>query len=348
MSTASPHTDRPAKLARLQQLMDDRSATALHLTTPEMLAWFFDGPRVAVPYAGAPVFSAIVRRGGEVTVTALANEIDRLRDEELGGDLEFHSVPWHEQLPAAEPGVLRDVDLVGELRAARASLLPVERARYLELGAEVTRAMSAVLREATPDETEHELAAELAAAIVALGAEPVVLLVAGEQRTGVQHPLPTGARLGRRAMAVVGARRRGLVVNLTRWVEFDDGESPTNAALREVEADAFAATRPGRELREVLADIAAAYERHGFGAETWLRHHQGGPTGYLGRDPKATPASRDLVVAGHAFAWNPSIAGAKLEDTVIVDGDRIELVTVDPDWPTVDVRGLPRPLALTP
>lgn len=347
MSTASPQTDRPAKLARLQRLMDDRSAPALHLTTPEMLAWFFDGPRVAVPYAGAPVFSALVTSQGDVTVTALANEIDRLRDEELGADLEFRCVPWHQPLPAAEPGVLRDVDLVGELRAARASLLPVERARYLELGAEVTRAMSAVLRDATPASTEHELAAGLAASVVALGAEPVVLLAAGEQRTGVQHPLPTAARLGRRAMAVIGARRHGLVVNLTRWVDFDGTEAPADAALREVEADAFAATRPGRELREVLADIAAAYERHGFEAEAWLRHHQGGPTGYLGRDPKATPASRDRVVAGQAFAWNPSVAGAKLEDTVIIDGESIELVTVDPDWPTIDVRGLPRPLALT-
>jgi hypothetical protein len=53
------------------------------------------------------------------------------------------------------------------------------------------------------------------------------------------------------------------------------------------------------------------------------------------------------VVAGQAFAWNPSVAGAKLEDTVIIDGDGIEIVTVDPDWPTIDVRGLPRPLALT-
>jgi Xaa-Pro aminopeptidase len=290
----------------------------------------------------------VVDREGGVRVHALANGVDRLTAEELGG-VEMHPVPWPDSLPDLAPDVLVDTAVAAELRAARAVLLPVERARYAALGAEVAHATGEVLRRARPEHSEQALAGELARAVVALGAEPVVLLVAGSSRLAWRHPLPTAAPLGRRAMAVVGARRHGLVVNLTRWVRFgaaDAAEATADAALREVEAAAFAATRPGRTLAEALADIRDAYPAHGFDAEEWTRHHQGGPTGYLGRDPKATFATHDVIRAGQAFAWNPSAPGAKVEDTVVVDADGIQVLTADPDWPSTQVHGLDRPLEL--
>ncbi|WOF24254.1 M24 family metallopeptidase [Microbacterium betulae] len=344
----SPTADRPHKRARLAAILDARDAEAILLTAPENLAWFFDGARTSVPYGGAAVFSAIVRRDGSAVVTAPANEAARLAEEEVGG-AEIRAVDWYADLAGAEPGVLHDTDAVEELRAARAALLPVERERYRALGRETARAMTAVLRDARPRTSERDLAGELARAVVAAGADPVTILVAGEGRTQVQHPLPTRTPLGRRAMAVVSARRHGLHVSLTRWVRFGGGAPDTERAIREVEADAFAATRPGRELRAILSDIAASYERHGLGSPSrpaWLAHHQGGPTGYLGRDPKAGPASTARVATGQAFAWNPWAPHVKIEDTVVVDDSGLEVLTVDPAWPTVGVRGVARPVEL--
>jgi Xaa-Pro aminopeptidase len=344
----APVTDRPAKLLRIRDLLDARGGRELVLTSPENLAWLFDGARVTVPYAGPPVLQAVVDRDGGIVVHAFANEVDRLVAEELG-DVEIRPVPWSESLPDPAPGGLCDTALVAELRAARAVLLPAERARYAALGGDVARATSDVVRAARPAHSEQQLAAELARAVVALGAEPVVLLVAGDSRMAWRHPLPTLAPLGGRAMVVVGARRHGLVVNLTRWMRFGHADVAVrvrDAALREVEAEAFAATRPGRTLAEALADIRAAYPRHGFAPDEWTRHHQGGPTGYLGRDPKATPRTADVIHAGQAFAWNPSAAGVKVEDTVLVDADGIRVLTVDPAWPTTNVRGLARPVEL--
>lgn len=344
----TPTSDRTAKLARLHAILERHDARTLVLSSAESLAWLFDGARVSVPLGGAPVLSARVTRSGEVVVTALENEAERLRDEELGPDVEIRSVPWHEPLPGAGEGELSEAVVTEELRAARARLLPLELERYAQLGAETAAAMTRLLSAASPEQSERELAADLARAIVDLGAEPVVLLVAGQDRGGVQHPLPTPATLGRRAMAVMGARRHGLVVNLTRWVTFGGVDAETldrEERLRAVEADAFAATRPGRVLGDVLGDIANAYERHGFGPEAWQRHHQGGPTGYLGRDPKAVPGARQLVAAGQAFAWNPWVPHAKIEDTVVID-DGVRVLTADPAWPTVLVGGVPRPLSL--
>ncbi|WP_227000912.1 M24 family metallopeptidase [Protaetiibacter intestinalis] len=345
---AAAPSDRPAKLARIRELLDAHGAATLTLTTPENLAWLLDGARVQVPYAGAPVLTATVDRDGGIRVDAYANEVERLAAEELGG-LELHPVPWSASLPDPAPGSILDTAHAAELRALRAPLLPAERARYRALGGELATAVGAVLRAARPELSERELAAELARAVVAAGAEPTVLLVAGEGRLDWRHPLPTAAPLGRRAIAVVGARRHGLVLSLTRWLRFgsaDAAQLAADARLLEVEADAFAATRPGRTLGEVLGDIRASYERHGFGPEEWLRHHQGGPTGYLGRDPRATPAAPELVVAGQAYAWNPSAPRAKVEDTVVIDADGIEVLSVDPGWPTTTVRGLARPTEL--
>jgi Xaa-Pro aminopeptidase len=345
---ATPTSDRPEKLARIRALLEVRGATELVVTAPENLAWLLDGARVQVPIGGPPVLCATVGLDGRIRLDAYANEVDRLTVEELDG-LEPRPVPWFASLPNPVPGGLIDSELVPELRALRAQLLPAERARFTSLGADLARAVTAVVRDARPEMQERDLAGRLSHAVYAIGAEPAVLLVGGHQRRMLRHPLPTAAPLGRRAMVVVGARRHGLVASLTRWVRFgaaDAVEAAADAALLEVEAAAFAATRPGRTLAEALADIRASYPAHGFDATEWLNHHQGGPAGYLGRDPRATPDSTQRIVAGQAFAWNPSAPGSKVEDTVIVDPDGIRVLTSDPDWPTTTVRGLARPAEL--
>ena len=66
-----------------------------------------------------------------------------------------------------------------------------------------------------------------------------------------------------------------------------------------------------------------------------LRHHQGGATGYAEREWLATPAGTERVVNNQAFAWNPSVAGGKAEDTVLLRNGNIELLTPTPDLPVV-------------
>jgi len=38
-----------------------------------------------------------------------------------------------------------------------------------------------------------------------------------------------------------------------------------------------------------------------------------------------------------AFAWNPSIRGSKVEDTIIAFDDHIEVLTATPDFPNISV-----------
>jgi Xaa-Pro aminopeptidase len=345
-SAADETAERTAKRARVGLVLDAAGAEAVWLTSPAAIGWYLGGARVHTSLAGPPIAAVRVTREGEL-VRVHTNELDRMIDEELPEGVATEAVDWFAPLvDARDTASVLESAVEGPLRAARAQLLPLERARYADLGADTARALTDALGAARPDETERDLAARVGAGVVATGADPLVVMVAGARRLGHRHPLPTAAPLGERAMVVVCARRHGLIANATRWVRTavpSRDEAARAAALHRVEAEAWRATRPGRALGEVLIDIAGAYEQHGFGAAEWRRHHQGGAAGYAGRDPRATPGAADLVHDGQAFAWNPTAPGVKIEDTVIIDDGRVEVLTRDDRWPETEADGVARP-----
>lgn len=341
--------DRARKQDRMQRMLRERGAEAVVLTSHEALAWYLEGPRTHVSLAGPPVLAVRASTTGDELFVA-ANEAERLIAEELLPEdaTRVRAVPWDEPVAAGIDGA-PETEFAAGLRAARASLLPAELQRYRALGADTAAALTRVLMRADPAETEDALAADAAGSLRAAGIDPLVVLVAGAERVRFRHPLPTDAQLGERAMLVVCGRRHGLIANATRWVATADAAAAAaegERRIREVEAAFLAATRPGAALDDVFARGIAAYAAAGFDADEWRRHHQGGPTGYAGRDPRATGRTDDLVQETHAFAWNPSAPGAKIEDTVVVGSDGVEVLTRDQTWPTTDVGGLERPTTL--
>jgi antitoxin VapB len=78
----------------------------------------------------------------------------------------------------------------------------------------------------------------------------------------------------------------------------------------------------------------AAYAAQGFPGEERF-HHQGGPTGYGEREWIATPEGTEVVVNNQAFAWNPSMRGGKVEDTVLLRDGTIENLTPTPELPSL-------------
>ncbi|MDR5711747.1 M24 family metallopeptidase [Nesterenkonia flava] len=349
-STFDLTAERAVKRERVLELLEG-SDSAVWLSSPAAVSWYLGGARVHTSLVGPPIAGVLVGRETEQVVT-FSNEADRLATEELPDDVEIRTVPWHTPLDSAVaslPAVRREAELDAELRAARASVLPRELSRFERLCRESAEILTAQLSAVTPETTERELSALVAAEILRIGADPVVVMVAGASRLGYKHPLVTDAPVGERAMVVVCARRHGMIANLSRWVRF--GKAPASEAegehrLLQVEAAYLSATRTGRVLGDVLADGAAAYAAQGFPADEWQNHHQGGAAGYAGRDPRAVPGISDLVQDRQLFAWNPSAAGQKVEDTVILEGDQIRPLTVDPDWPTVSVNGIERPVTL--
>ena len=40
-----------------------------------------------------------------------------------------------------------------------------------------------------------------------------------------------------------------------------------------------------------------------------------------------------------AFAWNPTIAGTKVEDTALLVDGTLQMITTSSDWPTIELGG---------
>jgi Xaa-Pro dipeptidase len=84
--------------------------------------------------------------------------------------------------------------------------------------------------------------------------------------------------------------------------------------------------RPGRTLGDVFSKTQSVYAETGYPDE-WQLHHQGDPVGYAPREVTAIPASPEPILVGQTCAWNPSITGAKSEDTISVSGGSNEIIT---------------------
>ncbi|MFL5421952.1 MAG: M24 family metallopeptidase [Myxococcales bacterium] len=288
-------------------------------------------------------------------------EAERLRAEELPRELEVLACPWTER-PAAWDEAVRDCAGGGEIASDRPahgemhlpagllelrwSLGPEEVERYRGLGRDAADAMTDVLQAARPEWTGWQLAGAGAEALWARGIEPALTLAAGERRVSVyRHATAKHEKLGARAMLVFCARRHGLFANLTRFVYFrapDGKERALDGAVAEVEGDAFDALRPGVTLGAMYDRFGQSYARNGHPAGE-RAHHQGGTCGYLSRDVVAVPGCGVAVQRDNAVAFNPSLPGAKIEDTVLVREGGIEVLTRDPRWPVRTVRGRVRP-----
>jgi len=342
------------KLERIYSLLDAYEADALSLRLASSFAWATGGKRSYINTASSNgLASLLITRDKRYVIT---NNIERPRLAEEEGlaaaGWEFVAPPWHAgENPLAdltaglrlaadgcEAGAL---DLSGPVARLRANLLPVEVERFRQLGRLCAEAMNAAVHGVQPGMSEHEIAALLAYENERRGVQAVVNLIATDERIfRFRHPLPTDKKLDRYAMLVQCGRKWGLVCSITRLVYFGvlpDELQRKQAALAVVDATYIAGTRPNTRLGDVLAGAQESYRMGGFGEE-WRLHHQGGPAGYEAREYLAAPGSADEVHEGQIFAWNPSITGTKMEDSVLVGAEENVVLTAIDGWPTLPVQ----------
>lgn len=348
------------KVAILHDAIERNHLGAIRLRGQDWFAWATCGGSSGVLLASERGIAEVVATARGVHVLTSAIEADRLRAEELPAGLGVVAFDWAHPgeaeamvresagtLPIASdlptPG---EVELPEDLVAEKRSLRPAEIARYRDLGAAAAAALTETLARVTPASTELEVAGMGAGALLRRGIEPALVLVAGSRRLDLyRHPRPTAEAVGDRVGVVFCGRRFGLYANLTRFAYFRTptvAERAAASVVAQVEAAAWNASVPGATLGEVYTSIIDAYARLGHpGAER--HHHQGGTTGYLSREVVATPGNRARIQTPIAMAWNPSLPGTKIEDTVIRTEDGLEVLTADPSWPTVEVDGRERP-----
>ncbi len=315
--------------ARKRELALGAAGGRLVTSRPADVRWLLCGRGRPIDAAAPSSPYAVVLECDSARVFYQDIERSRVEAEERWHELGYEAVPY----PWFEGHGLEETPPV--LDELRRELCDEEVDRYRAAGQDAADAMRETLGALAPELTEREAAAELARQARLRGFFPPVVLVAGAKRQGVhRHPLPTQAPVGPHALLAITAEREGLHVSLTRLVSF--GPAPEElvrlvAACAEVDAAFLGASRPGATFGEVFAVGERAYAEQGF-TDEWRRHHQGGLTGYRGREVFATPGETAVVPSSAAVAWNPSIAGgAKSEDTALITEDGAEVITSTTD-----------------
>jgi antitoxin VapB len=350
VTEAAWNAELDAKHDRLVEWLKEKGLAGVLIRRNENVAWVTGGAvelRVLTP-GETGVASLLITTAGKRYYFTTENEAPRLHDEEFGA-LDFEPVlfPWWADDTAATATKLAggplgsDTPGVGtlvNLGSLRASLSESEIARYRWLGAETAAATVEALHEVEPGLSEYDLEAITEAGLLRRGILPSVALYAVDERIfKYKHAVPRGRRLKQYGMLNLCSRKWGLAISITRFIHF--GVLPEELAARfnssaRVNAALLNASRVGATSAELFKVAQAAYAAEGFPGEERF-HHQGGPTGYGEREWVATPQGTEVVVNNQAFAWNPSIRGGKVEDTVILRDGVIENLTSTPELPAL-------------
>lgn len=337
---------------RLVEWMRAQNLAGVLIRRHENIAWLTGGAvevRVLTPNETG-VAALLVNAAGKRYYFTTENEAPRLGDEEFGA-LDFEPVifPWYEDETNAKAAKLAGGRVGCDAPAAdqapanlfplRASLGEAEIARYRWLGAQTAAATTETLKQVGPGQSEYDLEAATAAALLKRGIQPSVYLYAVDHRIlKYKHAVSRGARLKEYGMLNLCSRKWGLAISITRFVHF--GALPGSLGERfhaaaQVNAAMLDATRAGATSSELFQVAQSAYVAQGYPGEEKF-HHQGGPTGYWEREWLATPTGAETVVNNQAFAWNPSIRGGKVEDTVLLHDSKIENLTATPELPVIE------------
>lgn len=359
-----------SKLQFMRNALQEAEAVGIRLRGTDWFAWATAGGSNTVLLAAETGIAEVLVTASDAWILTDEIEAQRLKDEQLpnaseGSPFKLHVSPWA-QSSDREPFV-REVTANGKILSDRPSglfhdrsapaefplpaslidqrriMLPAELDRYRRVGKLASEAMTEVLSRAEPTWTEYQLAGAGAEALWARGLHPVLTLAAGDRRLPLyRHPLPTEEAIGRQAMLVFCARGSGLVVSLTRFVYFGrlpEQNKQLHHRIAEIEAVALDHSQIETPLNAIYQALAQAYEQQGY-PNAIREHHQGGTAGYGAREVVATPETSDRLAANMVIAWNPSIPGAKIEDTFVLNSDHhLENLSFDSRFPHIAVEG---------
>lgn len=361
LSDAEIQAELDEKLDRVKGFLQNERLSAILLTQVRNVYWITAGTanNQIVLNKDVGAASLLIREDGSKFLICNASEAGRLMEESLqnlGYELRMYN--WYDANPSKDvrADVIReivgkgkvgsDVDYPGTVLVSdkferlRYSLTDTEIKRYRWLGREVAQAVAEVCRSIRPGMDEYEIEAITSAELRSRGIVPTVLLIGVDDRINrYRHALPGGARLKKYAMMNVVAEKWGMPVAVTRFVHFgpisEELQHKLEAEAR-VNAHFQAATVPGTSCGKIFEECKSWYAEVGYPDE-WNKHHQGGAIGYDDREYIIYPGIKEVVQERQAFAWNPTINGAKVEDTIIAFKDHVEVVTKIDDWPVVRV-----------
>jgi antitoxin VapB len=208
--------------------------------------------------------------------------------------------------------------------------------KYRWLGRKCSEVIESVADKVRPGMTEFDLQYLVARELWYWDIFPTVNLASVDERAmSLKQPVPKGMALESFVSLSVCARRWGVVVSMSRLLYFGE---PSQELLEKFEvsgkvlAAMQSATQVGSTYRDVLDVNEKAYADGGYDDE-WQKHVQGGPILTKGRVCHLRDQPDALIANRTVFAFNPTCAGSKHEDTFLLTRKGIEILTPCIRWP---------------
>ncbi len=359
LSAAEMKQEVAEKEHRVLEWLQQEKLSAVLLTSPPNLAWITGGVCGQVEAAahccapllirddGRKFFFDQGRRDGRILAAAMQS---------LG--YEVQETPWFERREDAEPAAAMLKDLTGgrvyvsdepradarlagsEIGALRAPLTEWEVRKYRWLGRSCATVVDSVCRGIERWWTDRGIETLLYRGLVQRAISPLQVYVEAD----AEVPGTATRKVASYALISVSASRWGLAVAMKRAIHLGPLPSPLEQrqeAAARVAAGLWARTVPGSAGGAILEAAVADYARAGL-ADQWRRDAPGGMIGYVRREWEAVPGAQDQVREFEAYAWESAAGEFAMEDTLLLDGDRLVILTEIPGWPVTEARALGR------
>ena len=343
------------KQERVAAMLTKFGYDALLLQRPGNISWMTAGGNVgrAACEMSAAIFCT---KDARVVVT---NNVDapQLFERELFGlGFQLKQRPWHEPHPTLLADLCRGRKVIsdngrpgtkngeGEIRKLRVQLTDLECDRMRRLSKVALHAVEASARGMYKGQTEAELAGEVAHRLMKRTVTPELIRVCADGRSERYRHWTYGSDpIEQYAVVSCIARRWGLSVALTRTVSLEPVPRELEVAHRKamlMHATGMFFSRNGQLLKDVWPKVSRIYEKFGL-AHEWQLADQADVIGYDSREVQLTPTSEMKLEAPMAMHWHPSVGPAMMGDTILVQEQESEFVTLSRDWPrlTVEIKG---------
>ena len=349
------------KMKRVKNFLNENELDGILLTQVRNFYWITAGiaNNQIVLNKDVGAASLLIMKDGKKYLICAGSEAGRLMEETLGElGYELKQYNWYEAnlVKDLRGNIIRDlagirkiasdipfpntVLVADKFKELRYSLTVTEIKRYRWLGREVTEAVCEICRKVKPGMDEYKIEAMIAAEIRSRGIIPTVLLIGVDERIyNYRHALPGGAKLKNYAMINVVAEKWGMPIAVTRFVHFGPLPDELKNKLEKtaiINAHFEEATKNGVTGGQIFEKCKEWYAEVGFDGE-WQKHHQGGAIGYDDREWVIYPGNKERIHNRQAFAWNPTITGAKVENTIISYENSIDVITECDNWPMIIV-----------
>lgn len=347
------------KTERLVEMLNSENLGGVLLNSQHNFAWLTGGGNNGVDLSRENgVSSLLIRNDGKRFLIANRIEMPRMLAEEVfEKDFEPIDFAWEADkinsnfvLESAQ-SLLKDKTLASDIffnpnfrvieglvARCRYQLTNEEIIRFKKLGKDASEVLVGIHNKIELGQTEKEIANTVKFELGKFNINSVVTLVAADERLKqFRHPIPTENVWKKTLMIVLCAKRDGLIASLSRIYcvgEISEDLRKRTDAVAKVHAEMMHSTRPNTIGKAIFEHTKKMYAEVGFAGEE-AKHHQGGACGYKTRDWVGHSDSNDKVLINQAFAWNPSIAGTKSEETFIVNENGIDVITKSADFPYI-------------